>query len=242
VTEQFLAEWRGHCPICKKSTIFRAENPWFRDNLICMSCEGGSIPRERALMHVLETECPDWRTARIHESSPVFRATSLILRRECKGYVPTYFFPDATRGEMHNGSRCEDIERQTFGDESLDIVITQDVMEHIFDPESAYKDIWRTLRPGGLHIHTTPINKSMVESVRCAERLPDGSIKHLTEPSYHGNPIDDAGSLVTFLWGYDLPDLIAKWAQFDVEVRRFNDASKGIVAEYSEVIICHKRV
>ena len=41
--------------------------------------------------------------------------------------------------------------------------------------------------------------------------------------------------LVTFLWGYDLPDLIARWAPFDVEVHRFNCASKGIVAECSDV-------
>jgi SAM-dependent methyltransferase len=164
-----------------------------------------------------------------------------VLQRECKGYIPTYFFPGVALGSLHNGCRCEDIERQTFQDENFDIVITQDVMEHIFNPESAYKEIWRTLRPGGLHIHTTPINKGMIESKRCAERLADGSIRHIEEPSYHGNPIDEAGSLVTWLWGYDLPDLIVKWAPFDVEVRRFNDASKGIVAEYSEVIICRKR-
>jgi len=85
------------------------------------------------------------------------------------------------------------------------------------------------------------MNKGMATSKRCAERLSDGSIRRLTEPSYHGNPIDEGGSLVTFLWGYDLPDLIARWAPFDVEVHRFNCASKGIVAEYSEVIVCKRR-
>lgn len=192
-------------------------------------------------MHVLECECPLWRQARIHESSPVLRAASLLLQRECPGYLPTHFFPGVAPAAIHNKFRCENIENQTFADECFDVVITQDVMEHIFDPERAYREIWRTLRPGGLYIHTTPINKSMVASKRCAERLSDGSIRHLTEPSYHGNPIDDAGSLVTFLWGYDLPDLIAQWTDFDVEVRRFNYPSKGIVAEYSEVIICRKR-
>jgi hypothetical protein len=75
----------------------------------------------------------------------------------------------------------------------------------------------------------------MATSKRCAERLSDGSIRHLTEPSYHGNPIDERGSLVTFLWGYDLPELTVRWAPFDVEVHRFNCASKGIVAECSDV-------
>ena len=240
MSQHFLAEWQGHCPICGKETTFRAENDWFRDHLLCNSCEGGSIPRERATMHVLEREYPLWRQARIHESSPLFRGISLLLLRECPGYLPTYCFPGVTLGATHNKFRCEDIENQTFADESFDIVISQDVMEHIFEPERAYREIWRTLRPGGLYIHTTPMNKDMVTSKRCAERLSDGSIRHLTEPSYHGNPIDEAGSLVTFLWGYDLPDLITKWAPFDVEVRRFNYASKGIVAEYSEVLVCKK--
>ena len=58
MSQPFLAEWQGHCPICRKDTTFRAENPWFRDHLFCTSCEGGSIPRERAIMHVLESEYP----------------------------------------------------------------------------------------------------------------------------------------------------------------------------------------
>ena len=39
------------------------------------------------------------------------------------------------------------------------------------------------------------MNKGMATSKRCAERLSDGSIRRLTEPSYHGNPIDEGGSL-----------------------------------------------
>ena len=41
----------------------------------------------------------------------------------------TFFFPGVTLGTIHNKFRCEDIENQTFADESFDIVITQDVMQ-----------------------------------------------------------------------------------------------------------------
>ena len=54
------------------------------------------------------------------------------------------------------------------------------------------------------------------------------------------NTIDPNGSLVTFHYGYDLADKIAQWTPFEVEIRRFNQRHLGIVAEFTEVIICKK--
>ena len=47
---------------------------------------------------------------------------------------------------MLTGYRCEDIERQTFADETFDLVISQDVMEHVFRPDLSYRQIYPTLR------------------------------------------------------------------------------------------------
>jgi hypothetical protein len=241
VAEQpLVASLEGHCPICEQDTIFEARNAWFRDHLNCLSCSGGSIPRERAIMQVLRELAPDWKTQTIHESSPSSRGASVVLERDCVGYAPTQFYPDAPRGTYRDGVRCEDLEQQTFDNESFDLVVTQDVMEHIFHPERAYQEIWRTLKPGGLYLHTTPIYKDRVTTERRASLGKDGTVIHLAEPEYHGNPVDPKGSLVTFHYGYDLADLIAKWTPFDVEIRRFHQRSRGIVAEFSEVIVCRK--
>jgi hypothetical protein len=238
--EPVVASWRGHCPICEQDTIFEAQNAWFRDHLTCKSCIGGSIPRERALMEVLRELAPDWKRQKIHEGSPAGRGASVVLARDCSDYVPTQFYPDVTRGAHRDGVRCEDLEQQTFEDESFDIVISQDVMEHIFHPDRAYQEVWRTLKPGGLYLHTTPIYKGRVATERRASVGVDGKIIHLAEPEYHGNPVDPKGSLVTFHYGYDLADLIAEWTPFDVEIRRFHQRSCGIVAEFSEVVVCRK--
>jgi hypothetical protein len=152
-----IAEWSGFCPICAKKVVFRADDAWFRDHLLCCSC--GSIPRERAVMLVIDDVAPDWRRMRIHECSPVERGTSVRLRNECAAYVGTQLFPGIRPGCMRDGFRCEDLQQQTFGEGSFDLVITQDVMEHVFEPRLAYREIWRTLVPGGMHIHTTPIKK-----------------------------------------------------------------------------------
>lgn len=235
-----IQSWKGHCPICEQNTVFEAKKSWFRDFLFCTKCPGGSIPRERALMHVIRELMPDWKLRLLHEGSPGNRGASVVLARDCPGYVASQYFPKIARGSLHHGVRCEDIEQQTFQDQSFDLVVTQDVMEHVFNPEAAYREIWRTLRSGGLHVHTTPIYKNLVLTERRASLAADGSIVHLAEPEYHGNPVDPKGSLVTFHYGYDLADLIAGWTTFDVEIRRYNQRSKGIVAEFSEVVVCRK--
>ena len=235
-----VASWQGHCPICEQDTIFEARNAWFRDYLNCKSCPGGSIPRERAIMQVIRELTPDWKRRSIHEGSPGSRGASVVLARDCVDYTPTQFYPDVPRGAYREGVRCEDLEQQSFDNESFDLVVTQDVMEHIFHPDRAYREIWRTLKPGGLYLHTTPIYKDHETTERRASVGRDGTVVHLAEPEYHGNPVDPKGSLVTFHYGYDLADLIAEWTPFDVEIRRFHQRRSGIVAEFSEVIVCRK--
>ena len=117
-------------PFASKIRNFEARNAWFRDHLICQSCPGGSIPRERALMQVLRQLAPDWMRQSIHESSPGYRGVSAVLARDCMHYIATQFYPEVPRGASRDGVRCEDLEQQTFDDESFDLIITQDVMEH----------------------------------------------------------------------------------------------------------------
>jgi SAM-dependent methyltransferase len=137
----------------------------------------------------------------------------------------------------------ENLESQTFESDTFDLVLTLDVMEHVFDPAKVYAEIWRTLKPGGWYLHTFPIRKHLTEACTpLAKLMPDGRVKHLTEhPEYHGNPIDAKGSLVTHDYGYDVSRAIAQWAPFDVRISRFWDETHGVIGEYTEAVICRKR-
>lgn len=140
------------------------------------------------------------------------------------------------------GFRNENLENQTFKDESFDLVISLDVMEHVFCPDKVYSEIYRTLKKGGYYLHTFPIRKYLVDAVTpLARRSLDGAVHHLSDvPEYHGNPIDAKGSLVTYDYGYDISKQIAQWAPFDVRIVRFWDQAHGIIGEYTEVIVCRK--
>ena len=129
-------------------------------------------------MHVIKTNYPNWRSLQIHESSPGNRGASVKLRTECRCYTATQFDPEIEFGKIHPiyGYRSEDLEKQTFGHEQFDLVVTQDVMEHIFEAEVAFREIYRTLKPGGAHILTTPLVKKELATECRAKRNIKGQI------------------------------------------------------------------
>jgi hypothetical protein len=59
---------RGYCTICDRAVWFTETGPWLRDQYLCSRC--GSMPRNRALVKVLNDHFPGWRELQIHESSP----------------------------------------------------------------------------------------------------------------------------------------------------------------------------
>jgi SAM-dependent methyltransferase len=231
----FVYDRPGHCPICAAEVRFRARAAWFRDHLFCSDC--GSIPRERGLALVLERRFPGWRGLAIHESSPADRGISKKLAREAPGYVSSQFFPGEPLGATVRGFRNENLEALTFADASFDLTITLDVMEHVNQPDQVLREVARTLKPGGAYIFTVPTYKGKLVSERRAHYRADGGVDHLVEPEYHGNPVSDAGSLVTFHYGHDFAEMIAAWSGLDVEVVRFHDHRHGVIGDFTEVYV-----
>ncbi|MBU2605848.1 MAG: methyltransferase domain-containing protein [Alphaproteobacteria bacterium] len=241
MADDYLLTYEGDCPICEAPTTFVSKDRWLRGGLTCRSCTNGSVPRERALAHVLNRVRPDWRDLTIHESSPASRGISLKMSDQCRNYTGSHYYPDKPFGEMVDGFRNESLDEQTFADESFDLVVTLDVFEHVFQPGKMIKEIYRTLKPGGLYLCTFPIRKHQVTSHRPRVRKEaDGSLTHLDTVEIHGNPVSGDGALVTFDYGYDIHNMLAYWVPFEVEISRFNIRRLGILGEYTEVITCEK--
>lgn len=228
--------WPGYCPICEDEVVFESHGQWHRDQLVCGGC--GSIPRQRALILVLGIARPAWRQASLWELAPAGPASEM-LRRECEAYVGSHFWPDTPPGTVVDGIRCEDVERPSFANGSLDLVVSSDVFEHVIGIEVALAQIARVLVPDGLHIWTTPRYQDRDRSVSRVTRSATG-LDYLVPPEFHLDPVDSGGALVTFDWGRDLAERVEAASgmatmAFHVESRRH-----GLLGEFSEVFVSYR--
>lgn len=191
-------------------------------------------------MRVIKLLYPTWRDLSIHEAAPAGRGASLKLRAEAKGYVYSHYDLSIPFGALsESGYRNEDLERQTFADDSFDLVITQDVFEHLFDPLAAAKEISRTLKMGGAHIFSVPLVRRHHPSLRRAIKDSDGRVTHLAEPQYHANPISSEGSLVTIDWGFDILEFLGGVGTSN-SIYYIDDLKHGIQAELNEIVVSRK--
>lgn len=144
-------------------------------------------------------------------------------------------------GQIHSSGkwRNENLEMQSFADETFDIVITQDVFEHLFHPGRAAREIARTLKPGGLCLMTVPVVNPWGAIQQRAE-LYNGVLHHLLPEQFHGNPIGDGRSLVTVDWSYGIGSYLTKLSGLDFTVHVIDDMSMGIRDPYNVVLTAVK--
>jgi SAM-dependent methyltransferase len=237
--EFFYFSHKGFCPCCDQEVVFKSYNNWLRDNFVCTRC--GSLPRERALMLTIEKYYPNWVELDIHETSPVNRGASAKINKFGKKLLQSQYYPYEKPGMIIKKFRNENLEKQTFEDESFDLVISQDVMEHVFNPDKAFAEIARTLKKGGAHIFTVPIINKHKKTEVIAKIDENGEIFFSKNPEYHNNPVDSKGSLVTMHWGYDIIDYIKEKSGLDTLIEFIDNIDYGIRAEFIEVLVSQKK-
>jgi SAM-dependent methyltransferase len=174
------------------------ENTNYREGLIAH----GLSSRSRGVMQVLIDEiiARKW-PLRIY--APEYLTPLASVLRAIVDFEGSEYLPTDDQQRRHQNVPHQDVMALTFRDESFDGYISCEVLEHIPDIGRALAEAYRILKPGGLFFGTFPFAYMNEESVHKA-KLVDAEIAYLTEPEYHGNPVDsEHGSLVYTVPGWD---------------------------------------
>jgi len=129
-------------------------------------------------------------------------------------------------GAIIKGIRHEDVENLSFPDDALDLIVSNDVFEHVPNPARAFAECVRVLRIGGVMLATIPFHSNNDESIIRAT-IVKGQLEHIFPPSYHGNPVSDDGSLVFTDFGWDVLKEMHKAGFSDVSIEIYASAELG---------------
>ena len=231
------------CSIC--GTSFSLPDPAHTDNLretiLCHNC--GAILRHQDVASVL-LKVINSRKNHLIDALSEFSEMSIYL---LESYGPIYntlcqlthfvcseFFEDIPVGSSKGNIRCEDVQNLTFPNRIFDIIITQDIFEHVDKPEIGFSEIHRVLKPGGFHITTIPFDGSLDKNRKRAIYA-NGKIIHILPPVYHGDAI--RSGLVFTDFGLGLFDMMQD-AGFVVS--KYETEYPGYRGGYNCVFICQK--
>lgn len=212
----------GICRVCGKKAVFAPIRPGhsLRETR-CSACKASRRTRDlaRVIAHLAAgPDCAtlpralsamrDWRVFEAQAAGSLHDVLRGLPRYACSEYVPELAKPGSC---TQAGLRCEDLERLSFADASFDLVVTQDIFEHVADPWRAFDEVWRVLAPGGRHVFTVPVHEGHLTTPRVC--FTDGARVDLLPPVHHGDPVRQGGSLVVTDFGDDLSQRLTQRGQ-----------------------------
>ncbi len=229
-SDRFLLN--GYCRVCGRDVGFKVDKecgsfisggtwvPNWRERLVCPVC--GLNNRQRAIASVLQ-EIAVRRSDKVSRAYLTEKMTSFYLwaekalpnfQLEGSEYLGGKYSP----GSVVGGIRHEDICRLSFTDGIFDIVVTNEVLEHVPDPLSAVRELCRVMKKQASLIMTVPLYLDRDKSFSRA-RLVSGAVEHIAEPIYHGDPLTGKGSLVFTDFGWDLIKMLENGGFRDVSMK-----------------------
>jgi SAM-dependent methyltransferase len=147
-----------------------------------------------------------------------------------------YCAPEFDLEKIKAGAKPQDyadLQNLAFAGETFDVVITSDVFEHVREDLKGYKEIYRTLKKGGIFLLTVPYDHQREKTIVRVAVEGDKDV-FLMEPRYHGG----GGSTLAYReYGRDLLDLLRA---VGFAVGYVETAVPGFQIQKSGLIVCQK--
>jgi SAM-dependent methyltransferase len=205
------------------------QGPNYRESLIA----NGLLCRNRAVLVVLEQLYGSLAQLAQQEIYLVEALTgfALWLRRQlgserltCSEYLVDY---DGGLSDIPHQDLCA----LTFPDASFDLVLCNELFEHVQDLELCFREIARVLRPGGRLVGTCPMAFGQMEAIVKAIHNPaTGAPELLMEPEWHGDPVrPKEGALVYRIPGWDVLEQLQAAGFLEARIHHIASWKHGVL-------------
>ncbi len=187
-------------------------HPAWTETCACSSC--GLNSRMRALVDFLFSKLnanPALHVYMAEQTTIAYTAMKKLFSNVTGSeYLGSDFRPGEIAAEFKGNAhiRHEDLSALSFPDSIFDLVVTQDVFEHIPDYRKAFSESARVLKAGGSLVFTVPFFYNQASTCIRATVDAHGAVQHVLPPEFHGNPVSNAGSLCFQNFGWDLLDTL----------------------------------
>ena len=210
------------CLCCNKSTTMAVDFqscywsangqliPNWRERLVCQECKMNN--RQRLIAKLVQQHLSKVNCSRIYlmeQVTPIFKWVTKTLFSDLEIIGSEYLGFEYKGGEVVDDIRHEDVMALSFDDASIDLVVSNDVLEHVPNTYSALRECARVLSASGVLLATIPFHISKNKSVNRAE-IKNDEVNYLLPAQYHGNPLSADGSLVFHDFGWDFMDMFAE--------------------------------
>jgi SAM-dependent methyltransferase len=250
------AEWSfpAWCDVCQCPSSFTCDwvgsedhvVPDTRERLSCSKCALNTRQR-LVMMLTLEIISPLVRkyregTARFtpaiyayEQVTPFYKALRRLFP-DVQVVGSEYLGPGVPARDELNGLRHEDAQNLSFGDSTFDLILSNEVYEHVPDIRQTLREAQRVLRTGGHLLGTVPF--TFLPSTEQVARIEDGQIQYLSTPEYHGNPMSSEGSLVYHRFGWDLLDMLREAGFSDPHFKCVYSSSRAYLDGVMGLVLC----
>lgn len=189
-----------------------------RETYCCSQCKALLREREQAqailgCYHYLHAGTlsdlvkePSFHNLHIYEPGTIGPFRRLL--KKLPNYQQSDYYPEAQRSRAPINVPHQNLEELTFSDETFDLVITADILEHVRAPGRAFSEIARILKPNGYHVFTVPLQEPLAERTVVRVDASGETDIPLMEERYHGNG-KGGRSLVYTDFGLDIVQTLA---------------------------------
>ena len=222
----------GYCKVCNKATKFKIilnqnNKTNLRESLVCEYCNLSN--RKRFMLSFLN-EFANKSNSKLNvfmyeQVTQVFKRSQNVKNINLVG--SEFLGYDKKPGQIIENIRNEDAMNLSSENNSFEVLISNDVYEHIPNINKALSEAYRVLKNSGTLLISIPFDGAKVKTTRRAT-LEEGKIKHLQDPIYHENPIaKKEGSLVFYEYGWDFLDFLKTAGFKDAHMLNYFDMFYG---------------